>query len=78
MSSNTKAIAFSLGMFFIVFAAIYLTLLFIFKNIDPAIIGGITAFLSVLLSPRRTIIQKQTGEEVQLKWIFSKKVITFK
>jgi len=38
----------------------------------------ISAVLTVLLSPQRRVVRKRSGDEIQLKWLFSKKVITLK
>lgn len=78
MNANSKAILFSILIFFGTFLAISFLLRLVFNDSSNIISTGVTAFLAVILSPRRKIINKQSGNEVQLKWIFSKTVITIK
>jgi hypothetical protein len=38
----------------------------------------VSTVISFLLSPKVTVVQKQNGEEEQIKWLFFKKVINKK
>ncbi len=46
---------------------------FVFENI--AINAGLAAGIAILLSPRKKRIQTQTGEKIQITWVFLKKAI---
>ncbi|MGK0412581.1 MAG: hypothetical protein ACJA1B_000779 [Polaribacter sp.] len=58
-----------------------LTLIFIFLfgfvlGIENSMIrGGISAVLAVFLAPRKKKISAQSGEKIQITWIFLKKPI---
>ena len=78
MKANTKVIVLSFVIFAIIFIIVR-TLIVTFFDFENRIFPGvISAVVASVLSPRRTIIQKQSGEEIQLKWLFSKKVIVIK
>ncbi|WP_299115663.1 hypothetical protein [uncultured Winogradskyella sp.] len=78
MNSSTKAIIISL----LVFLGIFLVVLLFFKVVlglsDGPIAGMISAVIAALFSPRRTVISKQSGKEVQLKWFFSERIYIIK
>lgn len=78
MSTNTKATLISIASFAIIFLGIH-TLLTVYLNIEDTIVSGVTSAISAsLLTPRRVMVQKQSGKEIQLKWLFSKKMIRVK
>lgn len=78
MNSSTKAIIISL----LVFLGIFLVVLLFFKVVlglsDGPIAGMFSAVIAALFSPRRTVINKQSGKEVQLKWFFSDRIYIIK
>ena len=78
MNSSTKAIIISL----LVFLGIFLVVLLFFKVVlglsDGTIDGMFSAVIAALFSPRRTVINKQSGKEVQLKWFFSDRIYIIK
>lgn len=77
MNPNLKAILVSLVIFVLIFLGIR-TLLTIYFNIENATILTLISVVGAsILSPRRIIVKKQTGKEVLLKWVFSKKIIRF-
>lgn len=57
-----------IAVFMFSFDQIYTTDNFLLK-------GGISAFFAFILSPRKKIIQTQTGKIKQITWIFLKKSI---
>lgn len=78
MKTSTKA-----GIYvFLIFAVIYIVVRFslqaIFENINTMLLAVIAAVITVILTPQRRIVNKQSGEEIQLKWWFSKKIIVLK
>ncbi|WP_178991381.1 hypothetical protein [Winogradskyella schleiferi] len=78
MKTSTKA-----GLYvFLIFGVTYLVVRFgiqmVFKDINIYVLTAISAIITVILSPQRRIVKKQSGDEIQLKWLFSKKVITLK
>ncbi|WP_417876067.1 hypothetical protein [Winogradskyella sediminis] len=78
MKTSTKA---GLYVFFI-FAVIYVIVRFsiqaIFIDINQMILAVLSAVITVILTPQRRIAKKQSGDEIQLKWLFSKKIIILK
>lgn len=78
MKTSTKASLYV----FLIFAVTYLVIRFgiqiIFPKINTYLLTGISAVITIILSPQRRIVKKQSGDEIQLKWLFSKKVITLK
>ncbi|REG89350.1 hypothetical protein [Winogradskyella sediminis] len=78
MKTSTKA-----GLYvFIIFAVIYIIVRFsiqaIFTDINQMILAVLSAVITVILTPQRRIAKKQSGDEIQLKWLFSKKIIILK
>lgn len=67
-----------MAIFLVVFLLTNAGLRYFQDSLNPSIIGAISAGIAALLSPRRYTVTKQSGKEVQLKWLFSKKIITFK
>ncbi|GGI56249.1 hypothetical protein [Winogradskyella haliclonae] len=78
MNPSTKAILISL----LIFLGIFILVLLFFKGIlgltEGPVAGMISAVIAALFSPRRTIINKQSGKEVQLKWFFSDRIYIIK
>jgi len=78
MKTSTKA-----GLYvFLIFAVIYIIIRFsiqaIFVDINQMILAVASAVITVILTPQRRVIKKQSGDEIQLKWLFSNKVIVLK
>ncbi len=78
MKIETKANFYYFSIFFVVYIIIWIIIHYIFSDLDTIYVGGISAFFAVLLSPQKQNIEKQSGDQTQLKWIFSKKVINLK
>jgi hypothetical protein len=78
MKTGTKANIYV----FLIFLVTYLVLRFgiqlIFEDINRYVLTAISAVLTLLLSPQRRIVKKHDGDEIQLKWLFSNKVIVLK
>ncbi|WP_179009444.1 hypothetical protein [Winogradskyella forsetii] len=78
MKTSTKASLYV----FLIFGVTYLIVRFgiqmVFKDINIYLLTAISAIITVILSPQRRIVRKRSGDEIQLKWLFSKKVITLK
>ncbi|MBU2926748.1 hypothetical protein [Winogradskyella psychrotolerans] len=78
MKTSTKA-----GLYvFLIFAVIYVIVRFsiqaIFIDINQMVLAVASAVITVILTPQRRVVKKQSGDEIQLKWVFSKKVIVLK
>ncbi len=78
MSTKAKGSLIAMVIFFIIYLILWFSIRYIFKNLNTSILSGITAAITVILSPQRRVIQTQSGEEVYLKWLFSKKIIKIK
>lgn len=78
MKTSTKASLYV----FIIFLVTYLVVRFgikaIFSDINPYLLAVVSAVITLVLSPQRRIVRKQSGTQIQLKWLFSKKVIVLK
>ncbi|EPR71966.1 hypothetical protein ADIWIN_3052 [Winogradskyella psychrotolerans RS-3] len=42
------------------------------------VLAVLSAVFTIILTPQRRIVKKRSGEEIQLKWLFMKKVFTLK
>ena len=78
MKISTKA-----GIYvFLIFAVIYVMIRFsiqaIFVDINQMVLAVLSAVFTIILTPQRRIVKKRSGEEIQLKWLFMKKVFTLK
>jgi low affinity Fe/Cu permease len=78
MKTSTKA-----GLYvFLIFAVIYVIVRFsiqaIFSDINQMLLAVATAIITIILTPQRRIVKKQSGDEIQLKWLFNKKIIILK
>jgi len=74
MNPNTKAILISIILFVLIFLIIFFSVRWIFNNTEGPLPGFIAAAIAAIFAPRRQIIYKQSGKEVQLTWFFSKKI----
>lgn len=78
MKTSTKA-----GLYvFLIFSVIYVIIRFsiqaVFSDINHMFLAVISAIITIFLTPQRRIVKKQFGDEIQLKWLFSKKIIVLK
>ena len=78
MKTSTKA-----GLYvFLIFAVIYVIIRFsiqaMFSDINQMLLALVTAIITIILTPQRRIVKKQSGDEIRLKWLFNKKVIILK
>lgn len=77
MKTSTKANLYVFAIFLVTYLIVRFTIASIF-DVNSYILSAISAAITVLLSPQRRIVKKQSGDEIQLKWLFSKKVIILK
>jgi hypothetical protein len=75
MKNQIKAKAIHFISFLIIFICVYFSLLNFIESIDSTVIAGITAFISIVFSPKTKVIEAQSGEKIQITWIFLKKPI---
>lgn len=61
--------------FLIIYSIIWVILHFAFKDLSNVYVGMIAAALAVILSPRINNYEGQTGNKIQVKWIFMKKFL---
>ena len=78
MSPNTKAILISLLIFLGIFSVVLLIFRVVLGLNEGPVAGMISAVIAALFSPKRTVINKQSGKEVQLKWFFSDRIYIIK
>ncbi|MDH7913748.1 hypothetical protein [Winogradskyella sp. SYSU M77433] len=78
MKTTTKANLYVFGIFFVTYMVVRFLIQYMFPSINNYVLVMISAVLTVLLSPQRRVVRKRSGDEIQLKWLFSKKVITLK
>ena len=74
MKLQTKIHLLNYIIFFVIFLIIHFSLNYFFKNVHGAIIAAITGALTVILAPRAKSVNTQSGDHIQMTWIFSKKV----
>lgn len=73
MGKKTKIKILSYLILIIMFIAIRIMLHFVFKNLDSFYIGMISAGLTGVLAPRINDFKTQSGDKIQIKWVFLKK-----
>ncbi|WP_179317172.1 hypothetical protein [Winogradskyella undariae] len=78
MSTSNKAGLYVFLIFTVVYIIVRFSLQSIFEDINPLVLAVCSAIITIILTPQRRIVKKQFGEEIQLKWYFSKKVFTLK
>ncbi|MEP5256002.1 MAG: hypothetical protein ABJQ39_13150 [Winogradskyella arenosi] len=78
MKTSTKAGIYVFVIFAVIYVAVRFMLQFIFEDINSMVLAVASAVITVILTPQRRIVKKQSGEEIQLKWLFSKKIMTLK
>ena len=78
MNTSTKASIYVFGIFLVTYLVVRLIIQTLFSEINTYLLSAISAAITVVLAPQRRIVKKQSGDQIQLKWIFSKKVIILK
>lgn len=78
MNIEVKARFYYFGIFFIVYIFFWTIIHYVFQDLDTVYVGVLSVVFAVFLSPQKQIVRKQSGRQIQLKWIFSKKVIIIK
>ena len=78
MTLKTKAAIYYLIILIVFYLVIWFLLHYIFPNLNTIYVSVISASVSAALSPQKKVVKTQSGEYIQLKWIFSKKVINIK
>ena len=78
MKTSTKASLYVFLIFLVTYMVIRFCIQMVFSEINTYLLSAISAAITVVLSPQRRIVKKQSGDQIQLKWLFSKKVIILK
>ncbi|WP_299114921.1 hypothetical protein [uncultured Winogradskyella sp.] len=78
MRTSTKANVYVFLIFLVTYFVVWFFLQLFFSDINTYLLSAISAAITVVLSPQKQVIKKQSGEQIQLKWLFSKKVIILK
>jgi hypothetical protein len=78
MKTSTKASLYVFLIFFVTYIIVRFGIQTIFNDINTYLLAIIAAVITIVLSPQKRIVKKQSGDQIQLKWIFSKKVIILK
>ena len=78
MKTSTKASLYVFLIFLVTYLVIRFGIQAIYGDINTYLLSAISAAITVVLSPQRRIVRKQSGDQIQLKWLFSKKVIILK
>ncbi|GAA4245475.1 MULTISPECIES: hypothetical protein [Winogradskyella] len=78
MQTSTKASIYVFLIFLITYLILRFGIQMLFEDINIYLLTAISAILTLILSPQRRIVRKRSGDEIQLKWIFSNKVIVLK
>ncbi len=75
MNKKTKIRILVALIFLIIYSIIWAILYFAFKDLSNVYVGAIATALAVILSPRINNCESQTGNKIQVKWIFMKKLL---
>ncbi len=78
MKTSTKASLYVFLIFLVTYIVIRFGIQMLVSDINTYFLAAISAAITVVLSPQRRIVRKQSGDQIQLKWLFSKKVIILK
>lgn len=78
MKTSTKASLYVFFIFAVIYVIVRISIQAIFIDINQMVLAVISAVITIFLTPQRRIIKKRSGDEIQLKWLFSKKVLTLK
>jgi len=61
----------------ITYISLHFIFSYLFQNVDNTYITGLVALITVIISPRFKTIKTQSGNKIQMTWIFQKKAKTF-
>lgn len=75
-SKHAKAIIIGNAIYIAVFIIIWFIIPYFYEITQMGYRAAITAVLTFVFSPRMTKIRTQSGEKIQIKWLFSGKAIT--
>lgn len=78
MKTSTKASIYVFLIFLVTYIIVRFTIQTMFEDINTYLLAISAAVITIVLTPQKRIVRKQTGEQIQLKWIFSKKIIILK
>ncbi|WP_458628238.1 hypothetical protein [Winogradskyella sp. PC D3.3] len=78
MKTSTKAGIYVFVIFAVIYIIVRLSIQAIFVDINQMLLAVLSAVITIILTPQRRIVKKRSGEEIQLKWLFIKKVFTLK
>lgn len=78
MKTSTKANLYVFIIFLVTYLIIRFIIQLVFNDINSYLLSAISAAITVVLSPQRRIVRKQSSDQIQLKWLFSNKVIIIK
>lgn len=78
MKTNTKARLYIFLIFLVIYMVIRFCIQMVFSDINTYLLSAMSAAITVVLSPQKRIVKKQSGDQIQLKWLFSKKLIILK
>ena len=76
MTKRPKAVIIGNAIYLAVFLIFWFLFPYFFEDNNMSFRGGISAVLTFIISPRITKVQMQSGEKLQIKWLFSSKAIT--
>jgi hypothetical protein len=78
MKTSTKASIYIFLIFLVTYIIVRLGIQSVFNDINTYVLAISAAVITIVLTPQKRIIRKQAGDQIQLKWIFSKKIIILK
>ncbi|WP_179333964.1 hypothetical protein [Winogradskyella costae] len=78
METSTKAGLYVFLIFGVIYVIVRLSIQSVFTDINQMVLAVASAVITIILTPQRRVIKKQSGDEIQLKWLFMKKVFTLK
>ena len=78
MKTSTKASLYVFLIFLVTYIMVRFGIKMVFNDINPYLLAVVAAIITIVLTPQKRIVRKQPSDQIQLKWIFSKKVIILK
>lgn len=78
MKTSTKASLYVFLIFLVIYILVRFGIQSIFNDINTYVLAISAAVITIVLTPQKRIVRKQSGDQIQLKWIFSKKIIILK
>jgi len=76
LSKQAKAVIIGNAIYIAVFLIFWFVLPYFFENHSMPFRGGISAILTFIISPRITRVRMQSGDKLQIEWLFLSKAIT--